>query len=829
MGGICTVLKKNNSRCTPLAAAAPNMQQDQVQEGTMAESWLKDILSSSVKARNLLEHAQSCTLIRNQPLVKLAAEARAARVFTKMIGGVCPCMSWPAAVDIDMLRGACTISTYAGESLDSGSLKQRLAGLSMEELEPKARQLLATLLYVQVVYDSVPDALGGRLINRDMKLSNTCLEVLPSGRWHFTAIDHGGICSASGSDWFGMLDVWYVDPYMAAPYGPDGQPAVESFEGLRAHTHPAIDRFSAGMAVVEFLYGRRPRALDRARYSDEELHQYVQALADFDPATCEEIAVLPEELRDLLCRLMAADPRDRPQTAAEALQHPYITGVNSGRRSAVDLVCEAATEAQAGRVAAHEELGSYRGCNDQVLQRVLAIATAPEAAAEPLPEAAAVPLPEAAAADSGCDSDSGKRRSSSEPCLYIQAWSGSSNVGCNSSEARSSSLGQEWLPSGDTSSHAAGIGLPGTPPAAGSTSSVACTAGLDAAEPAAFAAAAVGQCLRLMPLVNMASAARSAVPQAQWVQAVQLACSRVAGCGALLCMQATPYPFSGVPAQPFTAGAAAQAGPAAASADWFPLDVPLELQHQQQQQQEQETAAATAAAAAMQLMPLMLLGVTDGFSSISQEQWVLATELASSLVVGCGALLGMQAVPCPHTAEAAPPFAADAAVQGGLPAAVFWAAAAAVTQLLHLMRLGSSDTFSVMRQERWVQSAELACIRALGCGVLPGWQAVLRPVLDEAALPSAAGAAAQAGPAAAPADGSPPDVQLEQQQHQQQGEGTGRALPPCLASSSSSSSRGRKAGTKGLRRLLGGLQRSGGRVLGGLRGRGRQAGPPPAS
>ncbi|KAF6265832.1 hypothetical protein COO60DRAFT_1633269 [Scenedesmus sp. NREL 46B-D3] len=442
-------------------------------------------------------------------LEQLKSEARAARVFTQVMGGVWSCMSWPAAVDVDMLRGAVTISGYAGELLDSGSC---CAGLSLEEREPKARQLMATLLGVQACRTE----LGGRLINRDIMVSNICHEVLPSGRDHFTAIDHGGICSASGSDWFCLIDTRYVDLYMATPYGPHGQPAVYSAEGIGARTHPAMT---------------------------------------------------------------------------------------------------------------------------------------------------------------------------------------SSALGWQCSESRSSSLGQEWLPSGDTSSHAAGIGLPGTPPAAGSTSSVACTARL--------------------------------------------------------------YPFADVPAQHFTAGAAAQAGP---------------QQHQLPGSHWMRRWNCQPAAAKAR-------GSSSNCSSSSG--WT-----HSSSILGA-------------------------------------AAAAAVAQLLHLMRLGSTDTFSVMRQEQWVQSAELAYARAVGCGALPGWQAVLCPVLDEAALPSAAGAAAQAGPATAPANGSPPDVPLEQQHQQQQGEVTGRALPPCLASSSSS--RGRKAGTKGLRRLLGGLQRAGGRVPGALRGRGRQAGPPPAS
>jgi hypothetical protein len=44
------------------------------------------------------------------------------------------------------------------------------------------------------------------MVNRDMKLANTCHRVLPSGRGLFTIINHGGMCFASGSNYFGILD-----------------------------------------------------------------------------------------------------------------------------------------------------------------------------------------------------------------------------------------------------------------------------------------------------------------------------------------------------------------------------------------------------------------------------------------------------------------------------------------------------------------------------------------------------------------------------------------------------------------------------------------------
>lgn len=51
-----------------------------------------------------------------------------------------------------------------------------------------------------------PANFGGPLVNRDIKLTDTCHRVLPSGRELFSVIDHGGICWASGSKWSCLID-----------------------------------------------------------------------------------------------------------------------------------------------------------------------------------------------------------------------------------------------------------------------------------------------------------------------------------------------------------------------------------------------------------------------------------------------------------------------------------------------------------------------------------------------------------------------------------------------------------------------------------------------
>jgi serine/threonine protein kinase len=153
-----------------------------------------------------------------------------------------------------------------------------------------------------------------------------------------------------------MLLRSYIDAHLAAPYGPDGQRACESVEGLRAHTHPTIDKFSTGLAVMEYLYGRLPAAVDATRYSEEQWPAYLAAVHDFDWASCEEMVALPAEAQELLYKLLARDPEQRPQSATEALQHPWLSGENSGERDAVELVADAADEAAAAWAAAHDEL-----------------------------------------------------------------------------------------------------------------------------------------------------------------------------------------------------------------------------------------------------------------------------------------------------------------------------------------------------------------------------------------------------------------------------------------------------------------------------------------
>jgi hypothetical protein len=77
---------------------------------------------------------------------------RAALLLKRMLGEHWPCMSLIAASDADMARGGCTISVYAGDSLDTHNC---CSGLCLELREQKAQQLAATMLMAQEVYEKV--------------------------------------------------------------------------------------------------------------------------------------------------------------------------------------------------------------------------------------------------------------------------------------------------------------------------------------------------------------------------------------------------------------------------------------------------------------------------------------------------------------------------------------------------------------------------------------------------------------------------------------------------------------------------------------------------
>jgi hypothetical protein len=190
-------------------------------------------------------------------VLQCAAEARAGQLVQHLLGEPWPCICTPAAFDNHAQHGACTISVYAGQSLDSGC-----AGLSNAQLLHRGRQLAATLLMVQEVFEAVvseqvqqrctahmltqrccccqcakllpdmlcfcpvlrtfaradpaccrpcpcspqPEELGGHVVLRDLNLSNICHRTLPSGRDLFAPIDLGGATSASLQNYFGIIN-----------------------------------------------------------------------------------------------------------------------------------------------------------------------------------------------------------------------------------------------------------------------------------------------------------------------------------------------------------------------------------------------------------------------------------------------------------------------------------------------------------------------------------------------------------------------------------------------------------------------------------------------
>jgi hypothetical protein len=76
--------------------------------------------------------------------------------------------------------------------------------------------------------------------------------------------------------------------------------------------HPTIDKYSTGLAVLELMYGRLPAAVDIYCYSQcgpEQWFQYLEAIDEFDWASCDEVAALPVEMQEWLLWMLARNLR----------------------------------------------------------------------------------------------------------------------------------------------------------------------------------------------------------------------------------------------------------------------------------------------------------------------------------------------------------------------------------------------------------------------------------------------------------------------------------------------------------------------------------------
>jgi hypothetical protein len=83
-------------------------------------------------------------------VLQCAAEMRAGQLLPHLLEEPWACICAPAAFDNNAQHSACTISVYAGQSLDRGC-----AGLSSAQRMHRARQLAATMLMVQEVFENV--------------------------------------------------------------------------------------------------------------------------------------------------------------------------------------------------------------------------------------------------------------------------------------------------------------------------------------------------------------------------------------------------------------------------------------------------------------------------------------------------------------------------------------------------------------------------------------------------------------------------------------------------------------------------------------------------
>jgi hypothetical protein len=143
-----------------------------------------------------------------------------------------------------------------------------------------------------------------------------------------------------------------MDPVLAALDSTGEFAAAETASGLQARTDHTIDFCQTALVVLIIIYGCIFASLDPSCYDfslPEESFAFLQAWRDFTAKTCPAIQALPEDVASFVCWYMDADPTARPQTGAEALQHPFLAG-------AVQQLQATAEDAAAEWDKAHDDL-----------------------------------------------------------------------------------------------------------------------------------------------------------------------------------------------------------------------------------------------------------------------------------------------------------------------------------------------------------------------------------------------------------------------------------------------------------------------------------------
>jgi hypothetical protein len=101
-----------------------------------------------------------------------------------------------------------------------------------------------------------------------------------------------------------------------------GVAAAQDVQRSRLATHPTVDIYQAGLLVLQVINGSLPEALDPECHPDPS--SFLAAVRQFDWSICAELQDLPQDARSFLLACLARDPAARPQTAAAALQFPFL-------------------------------------------------------------------------------------------------------------------------------------------------------------------------------------------------------------------------------------------------------------------------------------------------------------------------------------------------------------------------------------------------------------------------------------------------------------------------------------------------------------------------
>eukprot|EP00775_Hariotina_reticulata_P005848 gene5848-6089_t len=245
---------------------------------------------------DLLMGAHSVSSITDQPMVKeVHAEAQSSAVLRSLAAGKAhPLLALPMRSEVNPQGMSFVVTPFAGNSLSSlRGQGGAWAHLPPDKLHSLSLQLATSLLTAQAFYSSV-----------DLKLDNLCALHGADGGVRFVVIDHGAMCSVDLDGFFYALDM----------------------RGPTPLHHPTLDLFHTGQALLEFYWSSLPDEVNLVAYPDGEegMAAYTAAAQSFDWATCPQVQQLPPLMRGLVSWLLATDVNDRPQSAKQALQHPWI-------------------------------------------------------------------------------------------------------------------------------------------------------------------------------------------------------------------------------------------------------------------------------------------------------------------------------------------------------------------------------------------------------------------------------------------------------------------------------------------------------------------------